>query len=271
MRINYLKLVFSLISFLFVGTFFPQVNLSASLTACYALDGSAVEPINNLTGTLSAVTATVDRFNNPGSAMRFNGTASSKIKLPSNTLIKPTSDLSFSAWIKPESLTSMEIVFTKNIYSMYFSAYALTFQNNGQGYKFRGYRQNGSTSNFIDGTTVVTNPNSWYHVVLTIDNNNMRIYVNGVLENTVACFITSYNYQTGKEVILGGTNETVLDFPFLGSMDNVRFYNRVINASEVATLYSQDPTCLTGSAPVTSFTSSVQQICEGASITFNNT
>jgi PKD repeat protein len=203
--------------------------------------------------------------------MRFNGTTASKIKLPSNSLIKPANDLSFSAWIKPESLTSMEIVFTKNIYSMYYSAYALTFQNNGQGYKFRGYRQNGSTSNFIDGTTVVTNPNNWYHVVLTIDNNNMRIYVNGVLENIVTCFITSYNYQAGKEVILGGTNETVLDFPFLGSMDNVRFYNRVINASEVAALYNQDPACTSGTAPVTSFTSSAQQICPGASVFFNNT
>lgn len=51
------------------GFLTAQVNLSQSLTACYTLDGNGTEAINNLTATLSAVTATVDRFNNPSSAI----------------------------------------------------------------------------------------------------------------------------------------------------------------------------------------------------------
>jgi PKD repeat protein len=226
-----------------------QVNLNSSLTACYALNGNGTEPINNLTGTLSAaVTATVDRFNNSGKAVRFPGTLGTVIQLPDNPLIKPSNEISMSVWVKPELLTWMEIIYTKNTSFSFFSAYALTFQDNGSGYKFRGYRQDGFGDNYIDAATVVTSANVWYHVVFTIDSSNMNIYVNGNLENTVPCTITNYNYQSGKNVIIGGTNESASDFPFIGSMDNLRFYNRVINAAEVSALYNQDPACL-GSAP----------------------
>jgi gliding motility-associated-like protein len=250
-----------------------QVNLSLSLSACYALNGNASEPINNLTGVLSAVTPTVNRFNAPNSAMYFSGVIGSIIKLPASPLIKPTNDVSFSIWVKPDALSMMEVIHTTNIYTFNFSSYALTFQNNGGGYKFRGYRQNGSQgSEFIDGTTVVTAPGNWYHVVLTIDNinNQMKIYVNGALENTVATTINNYNYQVGKEVILGGTNEPQIDPHYKGSMDNLRIYNRVINAAEVSALYTQDPACTNQVAPITSFSAS-QQICSGSSITFTNT
>lgn len=252
---------FACVLIIFALKLSSQVNLSSSLTACYALNGNGAEPINSLTGSLSAVTPTVDRFNNPSSAIRFSGSSNSKILLPNSPLIKPSNEISFSVWVKPESLNWMEILFTKNTSSSYYSAYALTFQNNGSGYKFRGYRQNGVTSNVIDAVTTVTAANTWYHVVFTISNSSMQIYVNGVLENTVACFITNYNYQAGKEVVLGGTNETVLDFPFLGSMDNIRFYNRVINATEVSALYSQDPNCVSGVAPDALFSASSITIC----------
>jgi len=47
---------------------FSQASLSTSLTACYALDGNANDPISSLTGTLSAVTPTVNRFSQPNTA-----------------------------------------------------------------------------------------------------------------------------------------------------------------------------------------------------------
>lgn len=90
----------------------------------------------------------------------------------------------------------------------------------------------------------------------------MKIYVNGVLENTSTTTINNYNYQSGKEVILGGTNETQIDPPFEGSMDNFRIYNRVINAAEVSALYNQDPACVaSGSPPDPAFSVSSQTIC----------
>ncbi|MDI1354433.1 MAG: T9SS type A sorting domain-containing protein [bacterium] len=246
-----------------------QINLSSSLTACYALNGNANDAINSLNGVLSSVTPTVDRFNTVNSAYHFNGTISSMIHLPNNPLLKPNV-VSVSAWVRITAITGfMDIIFTKNIWSSFFTAYTLTLQDNGAGYKFRVYRQNGGGSDFVETSTTIT-AGTWYHVVFTIDNTDMRIYLNGVLENISLCSITSFSYDSAKDVILGGTDEIAVNNPFYGSLDNLRFYNRVINGAEAATLYTLDPVCVApiGVPPVASFSSSIIQVCEGKSVTF---
>ena len=97
-----MKAFYLVLSILFAGCLSAQVNLTSSLTACYALDGNTNEPINNLTGTLSAVTPTVNRLSQANSAMAFNGTPSSFIQLPNNPLLKANA-VSFSAWAKTNS------------------------------------------------------------------------------------------------------------------------------------------------------------------------
>lgn len=257
---NFLSIIFVTL----INASFAQINLSSSLTACYALNGNVNEPINNLTGTLSAVTATVDRFNNPNSAYQFAGNTSSYIKLPNDPLLK-SNIISFSAWVKTSTSGLMDIVFTKNTSGSNFAAYVLDIENNGFGYKFRAYRQNGTVGDYIDCTTTIV-PNTWYHVAFSIDNTSIKIYVNGVLEGTTPSIIQGFSYDLTRSVILGGTNELAANFPLNGIMDNVRFYNRVLNASEVAQLYSQDPTCLGGPVPVASFSASALSICANQTV-----
>jgi len=115
---------------------FSQVNLSSSLVACYALDGNASEPINNYAGTLSSVSPTTGHLGNPNTALYFSGQTSSYVELPNNSLLKPN-QLSFSAWVNASSLNPNQmIVFTKNIYTSYHTAYALAIFDNGSGLKF---------------------------------------------------------------------------------------------------------------------------------------
>jgi PKD repeat protein len=246
-----------------------QVNLTSSLTACYALDGNAAEPVNSLTGTLSAVSATVDRFNTSASALEFAGTPSSIVRLPNSVLLKPAA-VTVSGWYRASLLpSSMMLVFAKNIYFSYFTAYSLCIQDLANGHRFTVYRQNGSGNNFVTSTTTVS-ANSWYHVTFSIDQSNMRLYVNGVLEQTLAATITAFNYDSTREVILGGSNELNFNEPYSGSIDNLRFYNRVLNAAEVSALYSQDPFCGIPTPPVTGFSASTLQLCAGNSLTLTD-
>lgn len=240
-----------------------QVNLNSSLTACYAFNGSAVEPVNGLTGTLSAVTATVDRFSNSNSAYAFSGTTSSYIQLPGNSFLKPANGLTFSAWLKPGTLSSPEyVVFTKNNASSNFESFALVIASVPGGYKFRVHKGDGSgNTSFVDGTTLIS-AGTWYHTVFTMSNSSIAIYMNGVLEATVSTPY-SFNYQSGKDVFLGGTNEGIFNGPYLGSMDNVRFYNRVLSSAEISALYSIDPVCM---VPVSSFSVFPSTICSGKSV-----
>jgi gliding motility-associated-like protein len=216
-------------------------SLSTSLSACYALNGSASDPINNLTGTLSSVTNTVDRFNNSNSALAFSGSSLSYIELPNHQLLKPTNALSISMWVKTNSASEQIMAFTRNTATVNFGAYTLMMSNAGSNYVFRGYKETGNgNTNLVSSTTTVA-VNTWYHVVYTVDNTSLKIYVNGTLEATTTSTL-SFSYNSSESVYLGGTNES-FNLPFNGSLDNVRFYTRVISATEVSQLYNNDPQC----------------------------
>ena len=230
-------LLFLSISFHFAHT----QSLTSSLTACYALDGNASEPVHNLTGTLNAVTPTANRFNTPNSACYFSGSTSSYIQLPNDSLLKPNA-ITVSCWIKPSSSPGENIIFTKNTSSSYFTSYSLNLLNHGPGLRFSVYRQNGSTSDYVDCTTLIV-ANTWYHVAFSIDQTTMKIYLNGVLEGTLNVTISNFNYDPTRFVIVGGTNEIAYNVPFQGSVNNLRFYKRVLTASEVSQLYTTDPAC----------------------------
>jgi hypothetical protein len=219
-----------------------QVNLTQSLTACYTLDGNGTEPINNLTATLSAVTPTLDRFNNASSAMQFNGTPSSQILLPNNPLLKPTNAFSFSCWIKTSQIANQYILMTRNPATSNFETYCLHILNLSGQLRIRSKKcDSNNNAVLITGTTSI-NANSWNHFVVTIDNTEMRLYTNGVLD-AVGTTTFSFDYLSNKNIVLGGSNEASFNMPFTGTMDNLRFYNRILNTQEISMLYTADPTC----------------------------
>jgi len=221
-----------------------QVNLSSSLTACYTLDGVVTEPVSNLQGTVAAaVTPTLNRFGLASSAMKFGGQAGQVIRLPNSPLLKPAKTISISGWFRMPSLEWMIAVFAKNTSTSYFTAYSITMQNMGANYFFRCYRQNGIGDNVLTSTTPIL-ANTWYHLVFCISETNMQLYVNGVLEASMQNTIANFNFDPTREVILGGTNEGNFDRPYSGIIDNLRFYNRIINAAEALALFQSDPVCL---------------------------
>lgn len=132
---------------------------------------------------------------------------------------------------------------TRNQANSNFEAYDLHLGNVSGQLKVRAKKGDGFGNTVeITGTNTLS-VNTWYHFVVTVDNTNMNLYTNGILVGSAA--ITSpFNYLANKKVILGGSNESIFDLPFTGSMDNLRFYNRIINTNEITQLYSTDPACI---------------------------
>ncbi len=248
--------VFLLFLLLCATSFFYSQTLNTSLTACYSFSGNANDPISGLNGTLSSVTPTLDRFNNANSAYQFNGATNSYIELPNSPLLKPSNAITISCWIKTSNLITQYVVFTKNPNPIYHEAYALVVF----GSIVRVQKSNGSTSDMADGTTNLA-INTWYHLAGTIDNSSVKVYVNGVLEKTTPSSMP-FTYQTGRKVYIGQAHE-IIDFPYTGSIDNVRFYNRVLSANEINDLYNNDPVCLNLTMPVANFEASSINICAG--------
>jgi hypothetical protein len=258
------KVLYIILSCVTIGT--SAQSLTTSLTACYELNGNAAEPVNNLTGTVSVATATVDQFNNPSAALRFNGTTSSYIQLPDDPLIKPASALSFALWVRPEVVAGgMHIVYTKNNQSSNFEAYQFEIFN---GTVFRLNKANSTLNDIVLSTTTIT-AGQWYHITCTLDNTSLKLYVNGVLEGTTNSTFNGFDYQLGKQVFIGGTNES-FNHPFLGSLDNLKFWNRVITQAEVTQLYQTNPSCSAGAPPVAAFVASSNTACAGSTVTFTD-
>ncbi len=109
----------------------------------------------------------------------------------------------------------------------------------------------------------------WSHVVTTIDSNKaMKLYLNGVLDNsgthsitdwtppgcgdqnTPLAFGTLFPYGEGWA---GNTG-----FSFKGVLDDVRMYSRILSAAEVATMYRQSETTLGASQASRGVTSGLQ-------------
>lgn len=91
-------------------------------------------------------------------------------------------------------------------------------------------------------TTTVISLNTWYHLAGTYNGSTMKIYLNGVEENSTAAngAITDNN----GVLSFGGHGTTPSTRELDGLLDDARIYNRAINAAEVSELYNCTPPAL---------------------------
>ena len=89
----------------------------------------------------------------------------------------------------------------------------------------------GSSKSVI--STSVISPGTWTHVAITGNGSNLKLYINGSLDRTIATGSAITNYST-PEFVLGQATRT--DEYFMGQINNVRFYNRALSDSEISQL-----------------------------------
>ena len=92
------------------------------------------------------------------------------------------------------------------------------------------FQQIGS-GQFIAGT-------GWHHVAFTFDdtNNTATVYLDGVAAATTSTTVTNAWGSSGTSRIGAHNLLTNTNYDFTGLMDDVRVYNRALNATEIATL-----------------------------------
>ncbi len=83
--------------------------------------------------------------------------------------------------------------------------------------------------------------NNWHHVAVSYGqttNDTIAIYVDGALAGSVAV-TNAWSWPTNQEVEIGLSHDSYWKHLY-GQMDDVRIYNRVLSATEVASVYSSD-------------------------------
>jgi hypothetical protein len=84
------------------------------------------------------------------------------------------------------------------------------------------------------------NVGRWYHIVVTFDNSYLRMYVNGILEETSndLSSLLPPSYQAVQFGRARGATQGVYEYNFNGLIDEVRIYNRALTATEIQEHYN---------------------------------
>jgi hypothetical protein len=149
--------------------------------------------------------------------------------------------LSVSAWIKA---TNPQFDYNAIISNHYRNDTAPYFQfvcridNNGK-LQYRIGNSSSSIFNVISTTTV--RDNSWHHFVGTYNGSTLKIYIDGVLENTASA--NGNLYTTGNKTSIGGvidvtSGSEIINNNFLGNIDEVSIFNTELSASDVTSIYN---------------------------------
>ncbi|HYF66860.1 MAG TPA: LamG-like jellyroll fold domain-containing protein [Ohtaekwangia sp.] len=221
-----------------------QVDLSNGLLGCYAFTGNANDKSGNENhGQVNGAGLTEDRFGNANSAYEFNG--DDYIDIPASIL--KNFNYSYSVWAKVSinpSTGKSGIVFSigdaVNSKHQTINVSRVFASDGFVGWNVGGYNDG------LPGTTSLESLEMplidvWYHLVMTRGNNEMKMYINGILTRTGSTNGTPPYYGTDTRAYLGiRCNKTS---SFYGAIDDFVIYDRVLTDQEVTTLFTDGIPC----------------------------
>lgn len=216
---------------------------SNGLVAYYPFNGSANdESVNGNNGTVYGATLTNDRFGNPNSAYSFNG-IDNEILIFHNSSLN-CFPISVSAWFKTN--TNLQNSMLVNKYGcMTYNGYSLNL-NSGKPncYYFSGNADsetNRINLDMVSDSFQSLNDNNWHQSIITIDLSGVKYYVDGNLvysgsfTGTGSVTTTTENLHLGRYV--QGNCGIGQNFFYLGYLDDIGIWNRVLSQQEITNLY----------------------------------
>jgi hypothetical protein len=225
----------------------PSYVPTNGLVAYYPFLGNANdESGNGNNGTVNGATLTNDIIGNANSAYSFNG-SSSNIGL-SQPFLGGVQLNSFSFFTRFKSIGSPVSGSAYNIWGKTFFWGEVNFgiASDNTIYIVWANSNGGNTYTHIQTNTSIT-PNTWINIVITFENSQVKIYIDGILQsvtdyygtNSLANFAQDANSSKIGSKITGGQTGNY----FNGIIDDFGVWNRALNQSEINNLTYVDSTC----------------------------
>jgi len=158
-----------------------------------------------------------------GKALKFNGSSDYLAAPDSESLDINADQLSIAAWINGEDWPAANHVVRKVADTGTGSIYIIRVQPD----TVRVYLNTSAGETIVQGTTALTT-NEWFHVGLTYDGAEARIYVNGQLD--ISMNVSGELTQSNNELRIGRGEPAGY---FVGMIDDVRLYNHALTESEL--------------------------------------
>ena len=204
--------------------------------AYYKLDGNANDVTTVYNGTESNVTWTNQgRF---GSAGSFNG-SSSFINIEDSTANAfgfANMTGSISVWVNPSVLgTSLGLMAKRDEGSPGNRQWILRKYTDNK-IQFIAY-QTDSTSQYIYSNSTI-DINIWTYVTITLTTTEMKIYLNGQLDNTQSTTYTTIQ-NDGADLTIGRQGANSNSNWWNGSIDQVRIFSTALTQANITDLYNE--------------------------------
>ncbi|MCG9879671.1 MAG: gliding motility-associated C-terminal domain-containing protein [Bacteroidia bacterium] len=211
------------------------LSLNEGTIACYPFDGNARDfsGFGN-DGQIFNATLAQDRFARPNRSYQFNG-FNSYIQVPTSpSLESPNNKISFTFWAG---------VFSWNVASGVQFTPIVSKSNGASAGQYRALLRNNGAAAMTGGNAfnnAIGNPNTatntWFFFAITISNDTVYYYRNGVLMG-FATGPTSYVVNNTTPLRIGRNDFNSTSY-FNGRLDELRIYNRTLTGEEVSKLYN---------------------------------
>ncbi len=213
-----------------------SADLNNGLVAYYSFDGDANDETGNgHHGIVSGAALTTDRNGNQNSAYSFDG-IDDYIKIPHHADLNFGGDFSISFWVNAYDVSGARVMLAKG-------------QDCRSGYFFGWGGPNGFKLSYesqwckTKGIGYPVPRGEWHHVSVTVDNTNLKMYyyLDGVSvkEADIESFSTNNTYP----LVLGRhfswyNGGGGYSYPWVGDLDELRLYNRLLTEAEVQEVYN---------------------------------
>ena len=214
---------------------------SNGLVGWWPFNGNANDESGNAyNGTVNGAALTTDRLGATNSAYSFNGN-SAFIQTPTSAVNFP-SGFTISVWAKVLGAN------TNTNCSFGCAEFLVTKGDDGQSGRISiQYSQDTGGETFAGATDYSLSVSSltqypfpqpnWHHVVYTFDNTNYKIYLDGLLMNTIAS--TTAIPNLASDIVFGKMpNNTSYPYYFNGYLDDIGIWNHALTPGEITNLYS---------------------------------
>jgi gliding motility-associated-like protein len=249
-----------------------QVNLNQGLIAYFPFNGNANDASggNNNGIIQNGVQLTTDRNGNLNSAYSFDG-IDDYIRVPNATAFNQVNAFSIAFYFFPTQNTLQTMVGKISWSGGIGTQYQVGLGYSAQPGAFFGVNspatgcsnQIATNNNYVKTGAGTPALNQWHCLVVSFDAGLQKIYLDGVLIETSTASFSTMNICSNSDMQIGSWWSGDPQF-FQGKIDDLRFYNRELNQSEVNAL------CLTscGTPPVFDFGYN-QDICSPKTLQFN--
>lgn len=169
--------------------------------------------------------ATVDSNGKIGSCYSFDAGKYLTVTRPESL----TKEISYSCWVNISSWNSTlyDCILSIATGGAWNDSRA-TLCRNGGGTNLTWNIANGSSSSRISSNASLS-LNTWYHIACTYDGTKLRIYINGVEDNSASTSLTP-NYGSAK-IHIGSWSGN--NYNLKGHLNDVRIYNHCLSVKEV--------------------------------------